>query len=73
MQIDKNVPIPTKGCWVTLASQMEEGDSVLTVTVSQKSGLIAALTRQGAEVVQRKEGSGTRIWRGKHKNRKLSG
>jgi hypothetical protein len=70
--IEKNIPVPSStgrgrpGKWVSIAAQMEVGDSVLDPTYVKKKashGLTMALRKLGHKTATRPEGDGLRIWR----------
>lgn len=70
MQIEKDVPIPTRGAprgprteATRLAEKMQPGDSVLVETEAIATSMTAFGRARGLKMTQRKTGEGWRVWR----------
>ena len=65
--IERGVPLPSnrrKGKWVTIASQMKNGDSIVVATFTEQSSLRQAIIRGGSSssVFELPDGS-FRVWK----------
>lgn len=66
-KIDKNIPIPMKGCGVSetkeLFKRMEVGDSVVVKSAAEIAKIYYCARRLSGGIVSRKVKGGFRVWR----------